>query len=63
MRSKGLDRVVHEVVGDRTDVPVKKRLVLQSPSVALTRGAEGADLLVVGGKGVARGVARRVAHT
>jgi nucleotide-binding universal stress UspA family protein len=49
---QGLDQVVHEVVGDRTDVPVKKRLVLQSPFVALTRAAEGADLLVVGGKGV-----------
>jgi nucleotide-binding universal stress UspA family protein len=49
---EGLDRVVGEVVGDHTDVPVKKRMILQSPAVALTRAAEGADLLVVGGKGV-----------
>jgi nucleotide-binding universal stress UspA family protein len=49
---EGLDRVVEEVVGDRTDVQVDKRLILQAPSVALTHAAEGADLLVVGGKGV-----------
>ena len=49
---EALDRVVDEVVGDRTDVQVSKSLVLQAPSRALTSAAEGAELLVVGGKGV-----------
>lgn len=49
---EGLDRVAGEVVGDRSEVQVEKRLVLRAPSAALTAAAEGAELLVVGGKGM-----------
>lgn len=46
-----LHRAVTEVRQAEPDVPVEQHLVQQRPALALTRAAEGAQLLVVGSHG------------
>lgn len=46
-----LDRAVAEVQRTERDVSVEKHLVQQRPALALTRTADGAELLVIGSHG------------
>jgi nucleotide-binding universal stress UspA family protein len=47
-----LDRVLGEVVGDGPDVEIERIVVCELPVRALLDAARGADLLVVGSRGI-----------